>query len=273
MNRTKRVCFLTVLTILLLLIVQSYPQINDTWPYIGELTEYTLSYFGVPASKICFHVVDTLRLNNRLIFQVNVAAKSIGFWSKLFKLDNIYESYIDYHHLLPLKFSKKVRQKNIKQNWMISFDQANHIAQIDSEKVWPIPENCHNFFSMIYTIRQLNFADIDSFELYLDVESIVWKTVIRKIAREIICLPSGNYKAIRFSLDFIPVEKGKKRSWKTDLLTNRMANENSELSIWFSDDAFRMMLMIEYKHSIFSTKVQLSKIYRSISLKKYDGDI
>lgn len=260
MNRIQSVCFLTILMFSFISVTQVYSQEHDPLPYIGEYAEYALSYFGVPASNISIHLVDTLRLNSALIFRIRVSAKAIGVWSKLFNLDNFYEAYIDYHCLLPLRLSKKIRQKNIEQDWSIEFDQHNHIAKIDSEKIWSIPENCHSFFSMIYVIRRTNFNDNNRLEIYLDVESLIWKVIIKKMDRELIHLPAGDYKAIKFSLDFKPLIKGQKRCWKTDLLTNRMANENSKILIWLSDDSSRIMLMLQYKHSVFSTKVQLCKI-------------
>jgi hypothetical protein len=56
--------------------------------------------------------------------------------------------------------------------------------------------------------------------------------------------------ALKIGLSFEPLARDA-RPWKTDLLTNRLANPYAKISFWFSDDDLRLPLIIEFeqKHS------------------------
>ncbi|MBN1350473.1 DUF3108 domain-containing protein [candidate division KSB1 bacterium] len=260
-----RRCFGCVAFILIAILTHepASSQTNTPWLYIGEYSEYDLSYFGIPASKICFHLADTLHLDSTAAFKLNVTTQTTGVWSGLFRLDNIYESTIDLNTDLPIAYYKRINQKNIQQEWTLRFDQMNHVASIDAEKSWSIPPNCHNFFSMIYAIRRSNFAITDTLQFHLDVESLIWEVRMVKRGIESIDVPAGNFEAVKFEVDFIPLKKGSKRAWKTDLLTNRLARENSSGAMWFSNDEYKTLLKIHYKQSINSLKVQLRGVHPS----------
>jgi len=224
-----------------------------------EIIAYDLTYFGLPASSIVFETRSPCDSSKILI---HAEARSSGLWSKLFRVDNRYQTRIDRRRLLPVEYSKQIDQKNVQHAWTITYHQDQQRAVIDSARVWSIPSDCHNFFSMLYRIRRFDFERGDSLVLNLDVETLLWRVTIRREAFEALSTPEGKFDAIKLACDFEPLNPDYKRPWKTDVLTNRIARADATGYIWISRDAPRVLLKIDYQFSVAALHARLRKIYR-----------
>ncbi|MCI0513366.1 hypothetical protein L0128_09160 [candidate division KSB1 bacterium] len=48
------------------------------------------------------------------------------------------------------------------------------------------------------------------------------------------------------SINYIEFHPGRKRPWRTDILTNRMANPAVTISVWYQVEAPHILLRIDY---------------------------
>lgn len=226
--------------------------------FLGEKLSFKMEYLNLSVAKLDFNILDT-EFGNYL---VRVHAKATGSASLMFKLDNIYETYFDKKTCLPNKIVKKIDQKNIRHELKFLFDHRNGFANLADSISWKIPEDCFDYFSMLYFLRRQRLQPGDVFRFHLDSEYIISKVEARVIDdQESIKVPAGKFRAIKLNIKFTRINP-QARPWRTDLLTNRLASPGSELTLWLSDDNFRLPLKIAYHQSQWKTQVVLDSFSR-----------
>lgn len=226
--------------------------------FLGEKLSFKMEYLNLSVAKLDFNILDT-EFGNYL---VRVHAKATGSASLMFKLDNVYETYFDQKTCLPNRIVKKIDQKNIQHELNFLFDHRNGLAYLADSISWKIPEDCFDYFSMLYFLRRQRLQPGDVLRFHLDSEYIISKVEARVLAaQESIKVPAGKFRAIKLNLKFTKVSQ-QSRPWRTDLLTNRLASPGSELTLWLSDDDSRLPLKIAYHQSQMKTQVVLDSFSR-----------
>lgn len=235
-------------------------QTNRTANYVGEELSYRMSYMNLPAGTLNFDVLDIQTKDTLAVYRLLVAAKTNKIFSPLFGIQNHYESYLETRTFLPVILEKDIRQKNIQQRFTIHFNHSKHIASVGDSIFWSIPDSCHHFFSMLYFLRNQALKPGDSLVFNLDAENLPsrGKAIIGE--KQELTVPAGKFQAIEMNIKFKRLSS-KPRPWKTDLLTNRLANPDSEIKIWLSDDHYRLPLKVQFKQIDFDVKLVL-KDYR-----------
>ncbi|MDZ7335822.1 MAG: DUF3108 domain-containing protein [candidate division KSB1 bacterium] len=226
--------------------------------FLGEKLSFKMEYLNLSVAKLDFDILDAESGN----YLVRVHAKSTGSASLMFKLDNVYETYFDRQSCLPNKIVKKIAQKNIQHELKFLFDHKNGVANLGDSISWKIPEDCFDYFSMLYFLRRQRLQPGDIVRFHLDSEYIISKVEARVLAaQESIKVPAGKFRAIKLNIKFTRISPHS-RPWRTDLLTNRLASPGSELTLWLSDDDSRLPLKIAYHQSQMKTQVVLDAFSR-----------
>ena len=231
---------------------------NHIVNHLGEQLNYRMEFLGLPAGSISFDVVTTKNIDSISLYHLKVKAQTNKLFSPLFGIQNKYESYFDTSTFLPQILKKDVKQKNIVQHFSINFNQQQNKASINDSTSWNIPDSCYSFFSMLYFLRNQYFLIGDTIKFNLDSENLASTCKATLANSKIISTPAGKFKAIEVKLSFKPLTTSP-RPWKTDLMTNRMANPNSKMSIWLSDDQSRLPLIIQFSQKRSKVKLVLKQ--------------
>jgi len=226
--------------------------------YVGEQLHYRMEFLNLPAGSIDFNIVAVEQIDSSNAYHLIVNAQTNSLFSSLFRVKNKYESFFDSSTFLPLILSKDIKQKNINHQLTINFDQNKNIASIADSTYWSIPDLCYSFFSMLYFLRRQNFVEDDTIKFNLDSENLPSEGTATFANKKVISTPAGRFKAIEIKLSFKPLISVR-RPWKTDLITNRMANPNSKMKIWLSDDEYRLPLIIQFNQKRSKVKLVLKQ--------------
>lgn len=247
------------------LISTSFGQANKqhcSINFCGEKLNYKMEYLNMNVADLTFWVENNKHNLDPPEWELNLKAQSTGFATKLFKIDNYYKTYFKTENFLPLKSIKNINQKNIQHELVINFDQQIHQASINDSLFWSIPNPCYDYFSMLYFIRSQPWEKGDTLNFFLDSEYLISKVKAFVMPEnKILKLPCGKFKTIKIQMKFQLLTK-KKRPWKTDIITNRLAKPGSKLNIWLSDDELRLPLKISYFQSLVNTKIILNSFSR-----------
>lgn len=226
--------------------------------FLGEQLTFKMEYINLSVATLKFQIIDFVPNS----YHLKVQAKATRTASLMFKLDNIYETYFDQLTFLPSKIVKQIHQKNIKHELNFSFDHQKNSASLGDSISWSIPDDCFDYFSMLYFLRSQPLQPGDALSFHLDSEYIISKVEVKVLSdQETIKVPAGKFKAIKLNLKFTQVSQ-QGRPWRTDLLTNRLASPGSEITIWFSDDENRLPLKIAYHQSKIKTQIILKSFSR-----------
>ena len=230
--------------------------------FLGEKLNYKLEYLNLSAASLNFQIPDTARIDNITVNHLIVRATSSRSSGMFFKLDNRYETYFDRATFLPQKIHKSIRQKNIVHDLTITFDHRQQQASRGDSIYWSIPADCYDYFSMLYYLRSQPLLPGDTLRFHLDSEYRISKVEAVVLSeKKKIEVPAGRFNSIQLQVKFAALNN-LPRPWKTDLLTNRLAAPGSELTIYFSDDAFRLPLKISYHQSVINTQIILKSFQR-----------
>ncbi len=226
--------------------------------FIAEQLIFKMEYLNLSVATLKFQTIDTIQNN----YHIRVQTSATRTAHLLFKLDNVYEIYFNKSTFLPSKSVKRINQKNIKHELNIYFDHQQKKASLGDSISWSIPDDCFDYFSMLYFLRNQDLKPDDSIHFHLDSEYLISKVEAKVLSdQELIQVPAGKFQSIKLNLKFSAVTH-EPRPWQTDLLTNRLASPGSEITIWFSDDENRLPLKIAYHQFKIKTQIVLVSFSR-----------
>lgn len=139
----------------------------------NQLDDYLVNFYGIPMATVTISNMDTLYNDipaTKLIFQT----KTNSLASKLFKVDNIYETIIDNSNFNILSFSKTTYQPNI-ANKLYTINSKLGTKYYNAEFI--IPEKCFNIFSLLYYLSITPMEKISK-SVRLEREGVIYNCII-----------------------------------------------------------------------------------------------
>ena len=239
----------TILILLLILTVSFDAPKQEAYD-VGEWFKFRIHYGFVNAGYATLEVKDAV-INNKKTFHVVGKGYTTGMSRFFFKVDDLYESYIDKESGNPYQFVRKVNEGGYTKDQQGFFNQtANKINVKDyknkSEKTFVIPKNTQDILSSFYYLR--NYPNIDkinpgetiAIDMFFDDETTKFK--LKFIGREDITTKFGIVSCMVF---------------KPYVQSGRVFKEKESLTVWISDDNNRLPVRIKADLAVGSIKADL----------------
>ena len=184
-------------------------------PFLNEHLHYDVKFNGLETASSQLectapdseHILITWSLKSRSLYRM------------FFHVNNEYQTLVDVKTWLPDWVSKEVKQKNINQKMKTSYDRQNLTAVTDNGLQWPVTDHCMDLLSMLYNTRLQLIENVDSLNYIIDLESHIWQ-INGKVDDKVV-------------YTFSPALPIVDRSWKTDLMTNRISRPTTILTVQF----------------------------------------
>lgn len=241
-------------TILLLIFITtvSFDSKREDAYGVGEWFKFRIHYGIVNAGYATLEVKDAI-VNNKETFHVIGRGYTVGMSRFFFKVDDLYESYIDKETRNPHRFVRKINEGGYTKNQEGFFSQtANKVLVKDykhkKEKTIDIPKNTQDILSTFYYLR--NYPSIDkikigesiAIDMFFDDESTKFK--MKFIGREDISTEFG----VVSTMVFRPLVQ-----------SGRVFKEQESLTVWISDDDNKIPLRIKANLAVGSIKADLDQ--------------
>ncbi|MDG2432387.1 DUF3108 domain-containing protein [Flavobacterium sp.] len=239
-----------IILFLLLIVTVSFDSQNDDAYDAGEWFKFRIHYGFVNAGYATLEVKDAV-VNNKKAFHVIGKGYTTGMSRFFFKVDDLYESYIEKESGNPAQFVRKINEGGYTKNQEGFFNQsANKIVVKDyknnSEKAFVIPKNTQDILSAFYYLR--NYPTIDKInpgesiviDMFFDDETTKFK--LKFIGRENITTKFGVVSAMVF---------------RPLVQSGRVFKEQESLTVWVSDDDNRLPIRIKAELAVGSIKADL----------------
>lgn len=240
----KLILFLTLTSLL------SFDSRNESSFDVGEWFKFRIHYGFINAGFATLEVKDAV-INNKKVFHVVGRGYTTGMSKFFFKVEDLYESYIDKETNNPYQFVRKINEGGYTKNQEGFFVQnANKILVKDyknkTEKIFVVPSNTQDILSTFYYLR--NYPDIDkmkvgesvSIDMFFDDETTKFK--LKFIGREDLKTKFGTIS----SMIFRPLVQ-----------SGRVFKEQESLTVWISDDDNRLPIRIKAQLAVGSIKADL----------------
>lgn len=244
-----------VITILLLLInisafSQPYRTIANTAFIRGEKLTFRVAYYSsltgsIPAGKATLEVKDETKIiNNRNTYHAVAEGKTSGLIEVFYKLIDRYESYFDEEAFIPWQYSRYTRENTYKKDDLVTFRHKDQLA-VSLNRILKVPANIQDPVSAYYYARTLDISQLEiggiiDIPYYID-DSVYRVPVIYK-GRETVKTKLGKINCFVF---------------RPGVVKGYAFKDPYPLTLWVSDDANRLPVLIESELSVGRARVEL----------------
>ncbi len=213
----------------------------------GEQINYTVYYavagIYVNAGTAVFSAALD-RLNGRPVYHLKGVGKTNPSYDWIYKVRDLYESFIDTATLQPLKFIRNINEGGYKKFQTITFNHNANTA-VTNKGVFKVPDCVQDVLSAIYYARNINFnkykaGDKIPFSMFLDDE--VFNMYVRYLGKEEVKTKYGKFRAIKF---------------KPLLIEGTIFSGGEKMTVWVTDDENKIPVRIESPIVVGSVKVDM----------------
>lgn len=235
---------------LILITLFSFDSPKDDAYDTGEWFKFRIHYGIVNAGYATLEVKDAV-VDNKKVYHVIGKGYTTGMSRFLFKVDDLYESYIDKNTGNPYLFTRKIDEGGYTKDQQGFFYQStNKVIVKDyknkNEKTFSIPDNTQDILSSFYYLRnhpnidKLKVGESIAIDMFFDDETTKFK--LKYIGREDIKTKFG----VVSSMVFRPLVQ-----------SGRVFKEQESLTVWISDDDNKLPVRIKANLAVGSIKADL----------------
>lgn len=206
-------------------------------PFVsGEMLTYDVTWSAFPAGE----VVVTLGRDPAGLYEAVTTARSKGFVSLLFPVNNEFRSFFDPETLCSRKILKKINEGRRHRETQILFDSDHRVAILDERDptkpdapprhaVNDIPPCVVDVVSAFYVVRRRPLEVGESLVIPINDGSKTHEVTVEVQAREEIQTPLGTRTAVRVE----------------PKVFGALYRRKGRMQVWFSDDGQRLPLRIK----------------------------
>jgi len=229
----------------------------------GENIVYTLYYkmgpMWIAAGTATFDVVE-----HDEVFHLKAVGTTFPGYEWVFKVEDVFESYISKETLLPNTSIRDIHEGNYTLYDKVNFDQDNRVAinhrgrsvGTTEQKNYDLTGCMHDVLSIIYYTRNIDFSQFqkdDSFPVNIFLDKETYNLNVKYLGEEdnVKVKGLGRFNTIKFS---------------PQVIGGDVFEEDSQMEIFASNDSNKLPLMINSPLKVGSVRAVLTE-YNGL---KYD---
>jgi len=216
---------------------------------------YNLNFIWVPAGEVTFKIFDE---GNQYHYQAEGQTYDSYEW--FFSAKDEYDSWVDKTTLLPNYSERNVNEGNYHIFEKIAFNQAGRKMTVwrspkrgekEEKTEHTVKADCNDVLSSLYNLRNVDYGSQAPgysvpFRIFMDKEEYPLKmNYLGKESNKKI-YKMGRYKTLKFH---------------PEVIAGTVFREDTKMTVWVSDDANRIPLLIESPVSVGSVKMVLKSYW------------
>lgn len=209
----------------------------------GERIDYDIHY-GLVTGGVASLELKKTTIDGKEVWHSEMIARTIGMADVIFKVKDIYESFIDPATELPVKSIRNISEGRYKRYNVVLFDHKTRkdsaILNSDLTGIHIAPQNIHDILSCFYYFRNRVLPDMDKIKKGEIITIMTWFTDelypirMKYITTEEIRTRAGKIRCHKFN----PVTE-----------VGRLFKTEEDVSFWFSAD--KNFLPVKIRFDIF----------------------
>jgi hypothetical protein len=204
---------------------------------------YTLAGAYVGAGEANFTTVK-MTINKKPVYHIIGEGHSYKSYDWLYRVRDVYETFLDSATLMPTKFIRRVNEGGKKTYNHVQFLHERQQA-ISTNGIYSIPPCTHDVLSAIYFARNIDFSSYqpgDKIPLDLFLDDSVYHVYIRYIGKEKLKTKHGTFNTIKF---------------KPLLIEGTIFKGGEKMEVWVTDDANKIPILINTPILVGDIRVQI----------------
>lgn len=189
--------------------------------------------------------------NEKTHYHVVGKGYSTGAVKLFFKVEDLYETYIDKSTMLSSKFIRKIREGSYVRDQTMVIDHTNKNItytnnKSNTSKTYNYTGEMHDMLSAFYYLRNMNTdnytaGDYINLNIFMDGETLNFKLKI--LNRETVSSSFGKVKCLKI---------------RPYVLAGRVFKEKESVTMWVTDDSNHVPIQIKAELAVGSLKADLS---------------
>jgi hypothetical protein len=210
---------------------------------VGERLVFSVGWEFVNAGTAVMEIPEIIKLDGKRCYHIVSTAKSNKVFSVFFEVDDRVESFMDVYGLYSLRYDKHLREGKFKADVSMVFDQENHLAIYEAGKdTFEVQEYAQDVLSAFYFVRTQELTVGRSLFVPNHADKKNYPLEVRVIRKEKIKVKAGEF-------DCLVVEP--------ILQTPGIFEQKGSLTVWLTDDAVKMPVLMKSKVVIGSIVTEL----------------
>ncbi len=211
----------------------------------NEVLKYQMYYGIINAGEILM-TLEPANYNGRPVLHATATGYTTGLADRLFRISNIYESYMDPETGLPVKAIRNISEGNYRFYNEVLYDRDSNVVISQLSGVHEVPPGIMDMVSVIYKLRDtINFTTLrsgDVLEMDTYFSDKIYPVKIRYRGTETIRTRKGRFHALKFS----PVSE-----------PGRVFKSEDDITVWLSNDRNFVPLRISLNMLVGSVRADL----------------
>ncbi|MBL0331412.1 MAG: DUF3108 domain-containing protein [Chlorobiota bacterium] len=164
---------------------------------LGEKLVFDLGYKFITAGKTIISIApQTTVVAKRPCYNVKFETRTNPTMDKLFKVRDLYQTYIDTSGIFPWRFEQTVREGSYSRDFSAILDHKNKIAKT-TEGSFSVPQYVQDVLSAFFYTRIIDLKKMkkgQSFMLYNFFGKQHYDLKVRMLGTEIVDVPAGKFE-------------------------------------------------------------------------------
>ena len=212
----------------------------------GEKLVYRFTYGVFDAGQATLSVLPTKKTaKGRRLLRVRGVGRTVSAFEWFFKVNDVYESYMDADGMFPWIFKRRVDEGGFLISQDYTFFQHKNKVETQKGETFEVPNLVQDMISSFYYARTIDYdnakiGDTFSVDIFLDDE--IFPTKIKYLGKEVIRTRKGKFRCHKFTP---VVEQG------------RVFKDGDALTVWVTDDENKIPILAKAKIQVGSVKMHL----------------
>ena len=212
----------------------------------GEKMVFSIGYGVVDAGEAIVEIIGLTEYQGNTCYQIQSKANSNRFFSSVYKVRDKIISYMDVETLYSRYFYKRLREGDYKKSVEISFDHENEVAKYADGNNYPTTFGVQDVLSAGYFVRTLDLENNTVFDFPAHSSRKTYDLKVFVRGKEKIEVEAGTFEC--FVVE--PVMQGE-----------GLFKHEGKLTIYLSDDKYRVPILINTKVPVGSITVELKEFH------------
>ena len=216
----------------------------ENWAFgVGEQLHFVLRYGPIKAGNATMKVTSIEDVDGRACYHVISQARSNGFFSRFFRVEDRLESFIDVEGIFPRRFQKSTREGKYRSDRWTVYDQEQHLAITSEGDTLAVPPFVQDALSIFYFVRTQPLEIDKALVVDNHTDGKLYPLKIKVHGRERVKVDAGTFDCIVIE----PLQK-----------TAGLFKQKGKLKVWLTDDRRRMPVLMKSKVRVGSITAELT---------------
>ncbi len=210
----------------------------------GEECRFAVKFGFVRAGEATLAVAGEDRVAGRPVYHLVSTAESARFFSTFFPVRDRVESFWSPELRVPLRFEKHIREGKYAKDESVAFDPAAGLVIGPKGTRTEVPPGTQDVLSAFYYVRSQPLAVGTVIEVPNYSDGKLYPLQVRVLRRETVEVPAGTYRCLVVE----PLLK-----------SAGLFKQEGSLTIWLTDDARRIPVLMKSKVAVGSIVAELER--------------